>query len=190
MLGEKAWPDLRSAADALGRPIDHVYIMAPAEAVPAVIADCARARVPVGRLARGLSIPLDPAVRIDVLHPPPEGVPGAPAESNDQSLVLRVQYGAVALLLTGDLEEAGLPDLLDSGRELRAQVLKVPHHGSRLGAAGETFFRRVAPEIALLSVGQRAHLPSPETLEALRRTNTRVYSTRACGAIRVRTDGF
>ena len=47
VLGEKAWPDLRAAADALGRPIDHVYIMVPAEAVPAVIADCARARVPL-----------------------------------------------------------------------------------------------------------------------------------------------
>jgi acyl-CoA synthetase (NDP forming) len=47
VLGERAWPDLKSAAAALGRPIDHVYVMAPAEAVPAVIADCARARVPL-----------------------------------------------------------------------------------------------------------------------------------------------
>ena len=47
VMGEKAWPDLKSAAAAYGRPVDHVYIMAPADAVPAVLADCARARVPL-----------------------------------------------------------------------------------------------------------------------------------------------
>jgi len=53
VLGERAWPDLRAAAEAAkaaGAAIDHVYIMVPAEAVPAVIADCARARVPLATI--------------------------------------------------------------------------------------------------------------------------------------------
>ncbi|MGH6662645.1 MAG: acetate--CoA ligase family protein, partial [Rhodospirillales bacterium] len=50
VLGEPAWPDLRAAAEAAadaGGAIDHAYIMVPADAVPAVIADCARAHVPL-----------------------------------------------------------------------------------------------------------------------------------------------
>jgi len=53
VLGEKTWPDLRSAAEAAadaGGAIDHAYVMVPAEAVPAVIADCARARVPLATI--------------------------------------------------------------------------------------------------------------------------------------------
>ena len=128
-------------------------------------------------------------IGIDVLHPPPGLVPGAAADSNDNSIVLRLTRGAVSLLLTGDIEEAGLPWLLRAPDALRANVLKVPHHGSRLGEAGNAFFQAVRPEVALLSVGRVHHLPSAETLEALSRTGAVLLSTRDDGAIALRTDG-
>ena len=92
-------------------------------------------------------------------------------------------------MLTGDIEEEGLPVLLGSGRSLQSTVLKVPHHGSRLGSAGETFFGAVHPEVAVLSVGRLHHLPAQETLEALSRTGAVRYLTRDDGAVQIGTDG-
>jgi len=140
-------------------------------------------------LSSGMRLSGEPEVAIEVLHPPPGLLPGVAAKSNDNSLVIKVTKGSVALLLTGDIEEAGLPRLLEAKEALRADVLKVPHHGSRLGDIGQRFFNRVGPKIALLSVGRLHRLPASQTLEALRRTGAAVYSTRDHGALRVRTDG-
>jgi competence protein ComEC len=128
-------------------------------------------------------------VELEVLHPPPGLVPGAAPESNDNSVVLKVTKGSVSVLLCGDIEEAGLPWLLQAGRPLGSTVLKVPHHGSRLGTVGERFFDAVQPQIAILSVGRLHHLPTAETLHALQGTGARIYSTREDGAIHLRTDG-
>jgi competence protein ComEC len=145
--------------------------------------------VPGATLAAGLSLE-SAGVAIQALHPPLGLVPGVEPESNDNSVVLKLTYGAISLLLTGDVEEAGLPWLLGQGEAaLQSTVLKVPHHGSRLGRAGEAFFQAVHPRIAILSVGRAHHLPAPETLAALRRWRVPVYATREQGAIAVRTDG-
>ena len=114
---------------------------------------------------------------------------GVAPKSNDNSIVVRIVKGTVSVLLTGDIEEGGLPVLLGSGQLLPSTVLKVPHHGSRLGSAGEAFFHAVHPAVAVLSVGRLHHLPAPETLEALSRTGAAQYLTRDDGAIQIRTNG-
>ncbi|MBI2104282.1 MAG: DNA internalization-related competence protein ComEC/Rec2 [Candidatus Omnitrophica bacterium] len=146
--------------------------------------------VPETALAAGMTLGGGPGVRLEVLHPPLGLVPGTAPASNDNSLVVKAARGAVSFLLTGDIEEAGLPWLLraEDGR-LGASVLKVPHHGSRLGRAGEQLFRRVRPAFAVVSVGRAHRLPAPETLEALRGGGAVVVSTQADGAVRLRTDG-
>lgn len=126
---------------------------------------------------------------IEVLHPPRGLVPGVRPESNDNSLVLKLTKGSVSILLTGDIEEAGLPWLLGAGQDLRAAALKVPHHGSRLGGAGEALLRQVNPTVALLSVGRAHGLPAPEIVRALERAGVGLYTTRWDGAIHARTDG-
>ncbi len=140
-------------------------------------------------LTAGMMIGDDPDVEIAVLHPPRGLVPGSPPVSNDNSIVLKLTKGSVSVLLFADIDEAGLPWLIRQGAAIRATVLKVPHHGSRLGAAGNQLFDAVQPRIALLSVGRLHHLPAPETVEALRRRGITLYSTRTDGAIRLRTDG-
>jgi len=140
-------------------------------------------------VSAGMVIDGDRGVTIEVLHPPPGFVPGTSPQSNDNSIVLTLTKGAVKVLLTGDIEEAGLPWLLRAPDVLRATVLKVPHHGSRLGEAGHAFFEAVRPEVAVLSVGRLHHLPAVETLEALSRTGAMLLSTREDGAIALRTDG-
>jgi competence protein ComEC len=145
--------------------------------------------VPATVVAAGMRVEGDPAATIEVLHPPAGLVPGTAPESNDNSVVLRVTKGAVSVLLTGDIEEAGLPWLLAHEGALRSSALKVPHHGSRLGEAGARFFHAVGPSVAVLSVGRIHHLPAPETVRALEAVGAAVYSTKTHGAIRLRTDG-
>ena len=71
----------------------------------------------------------------------------------------------------------------------RAQVLKVPHHGSRLGVPGEQLFAEAAPRVAIISAGRLHHLPSAETLQALRAQGAAIFLTRDDGAVSLRTDG-
>ena len=112
-----------------------------------------------------------------------------PVSPNDASLVLQLTKGSVSILLTGDIDEKGLPFLVREAGKLRSTVLKIPHHGSRLGPVGEEFFSLVHPKLALLSVGRAHGLPSAETMHSLARRGILVFSTRQDGAIHLRTDG-
>ncbi|GAB6877225.1 ComEC/Rec2 family competence protein [Thermaerobacter litoralis] len=117
-----------------------------------------------------------------------DGTAPAPAGENDQSLVLRVACGGPRLLLVGDLERAGEEELLRRGVDLRADVLKVAHHGSR-GATTPAFLAAVAPRLAVVSVGPNPYgLPHVETLARLRRAGIPVLRTDRLGAIRIRAE--
>jgi competence protein ComEC len=128
-----------------------------------------------------------PAV-LEILHPPPGGLRESSRrpDANQASLVLRVRLGESAVLLTGDIGAEGEGVLLGSGRTLRAQVLKVPHHGSRT-SSGEVFVRAVGPESAVFSVGHRNRFrhPHAEVLERYRRMGVEVWRTDRDGAIRI-----
>jgi len=157
-------------------------------------------RIAQTRVSSGMRLDAEPGLAIDVMHPPRHLVPGAPAAGNDNSVVLKLRLGRASVLLTGDLEEAGIPVLLgapdtigsqgpEARRPLRATILKVPHHGSRLGDAGERFFNFVQPVVSIISVGRAHHLPAAETVDRLQRTGTALYSTAKDGMVTVRTNG-
>jgi competence protein ComEC len=105
---------------------------------------------------------------------------------NDASLVLKLGVGNQAALLTGDVERQGELLLLRRPAALRAQVLKVPHHGSRTSSM-EAFLAAVRPEVALVSVGYRNRFnhPHPEVVERYRALGVRLFRTDLHGAIRV-----
>lgn len=88
------------------------------------------------------------APRFDVLWPPDYVHEGG----NPASVVLRVEFGAASLLLTGDLDSAGERRLLELSPTLSAGLLQVPHHGSA-GSSTLAFVARVAPDYAVVSVG-------------------------------------
>jgi competence protein ComEC len=101
-------------------------------------------------------------------------------------VVLRVQSGDQAALLTGDLERSGEAALLGSGAAVAAQLLKVPHHGSRQSST-EAFLRAVGPTAALLSVGHRNPFrhPHPEIVARYQAAGIRVWRTDRNGSISV-----
>ncbi|OGB95885.1 MAG: DNA internalization-related competence protein ComEC/Rec2 [candidate division NC10 bacterium RBG_16_65_8] len=132
------------------------------------------------------------AAAIQVIHPGANDAdeaplrPGRKLGANDRSVVLRVQLQDQAILLTGDLERDGEAAILRSGTALKAQVLKVPHHGSRHSST-EALIGAVGPTAAILSVGHRNPFrhPHPEVLARYRAAGVRVWRTDRNGAIDV-----
>ena len=72
--------------------------------------------------------------------------------NNENSIVLRVDYGDTSFLFTGDMGVTAEDELVESGAKLDATVLKVGHHGSA-GSTGYVFLREVMPEYGVISVG-------------------------------------
>lgn len=127
--------------------------------------------------------------RVEVLAPCPG--PREDEGSNDNSLVMRVSYGARSVLFVGDLERLGEDTLLARSPErLRADVLKVGHHGSRTSTS-KVMLAAVAPRVAVISTGARNRFghPHPTTLVELQAAGVRTLRTDRCGSVVVRTDG-
>jgi competence protein ComEC len=142
------------------------------------------AGVPVVQLTAGQRLAWSGLV-IEVLAPDDEEVmPAAESdgtEINNASLVLRAVTPAGRVLLSGDVELAAQARLLDEHVDLSADVIKVPHHGSRY--TSPELFAAVRPRIAVVSVGagNRYGHPSPLTLRMLARMGTLVLRTDTAG---------
>lgn len=132
-------------------------------------------------------------VEISFLNPPAGG-PGAvqrnPTWLNNQSLVMRLRFKDITLLLTGDVEKEAEEGMVRKGHPLRAQVLKVPHHGS-FTSSTPRFLEKVSPSYAIISVGERTkgRLPHPEVIQRYEGLGSKILRTDQHGAITVVTDG-
>jgi competence protein ComEC len=116
---------------------------------------------------------------------PPEGT-----TVNDASLVVRATFGQRALLFSGDVEANGEGELVGRrvlGQNLAADVLKVPHHGSRTSSSAD-LLEAVAPHLAVMSLGwrNRFHFPNPDVLARYRSRGIRVLRTDRDGAVSLR----
>lgn len=111
-------------------------------------------------------------------------------DMNNWSAVTRIQYGDTAFLLTGDAEAQSEEEMLASGGNLKADVLKVGHHGS-ISSTTPSFLKMVAPKYAVISVGtgnDYGH-PHKETLTKLKNAGVQVYRTDMNGTIVFVSDG-
>ena len=111
-------------------------------------------------------------------------------DTNDTSIVLRIDYGETSFLFTGDMETGAERDLLDSGADVRATVLKAGHHGSDTSTSYQ-FLRAVMPQYTVISVGEGNSYghPSDEVLSRFRDAGTEVYRTDMQGHIIAKSDG-
>ena len=101
-----------------------------------------RKNIPYIVAEQGQTIDLDPSLRILVLSPPKERMDG---DLNTNSIVLKISYGTISFLFTGDAGTAAERELLMSGYSPRAQILKIAHHGSA-DASSASFLSGVRPE--------------------------------------------
>jgi competence protein ComEC len=123
-----------------------------------------------------------------VLGPPARLLQGTDDDVNNSSVVLRLVYGEISFLLTGDLAAEGEQAVLAAGAEVHATVLKVGHHGSD-GSSTQAFLAAVQPRLAVISAGADntyGH-PSPTTRRNL--ADVPVLRTDNNGDVRLHTDG-
>ena len=144
-------------------------------------------KIPIEHALRGKSFSLD-GVDGDFLWP--QTAPGEIATSakNNDSLVLRLHYGRLNILLPGDAEKQVEREILseNSAEELHSDVLKIGHHGSKNSTTPE-FLATVQPLVGIISAGEDnpyGH-PSPELLERLENAGVRVLRTDRDGAVHV-----
>ena len=132
----------------------------------------------------------DDGVTFRFYGPTPPYITGSRSDINSNSLVFRLEYGTFRMLFTGDAGAETEARLLASGDDLRAEILKVGHHGSAYGST-PAFVRAVSPHVALVSVGRHnlfGH-PSAQTIATLEAAGARVYRTDGDGALTVTSDG-
>ncbi|GAA2994972.1 competence protein ComEC [Actinokineospora diospyrosa] len=145
------------------------------------------ASVPLVSVAEGQRLTW-PGLSVEVLAPRGKETQGKEVRAgsdgtaiNNRSVVLRATTRAGRVLLTGDVELAAQADLLTAGVDLAAEVVKVPHHGSRYTAP--EFLAAVGARVALVSVGagNRYGHPSQRTLDVLTRRGAQVVRTDLSG---------
>jgi len=136
---------------------------------------------------RGMRLPVGDLL-ITVLNPAVPPMRGTAADENNNSIVLRLDYGQTSLLLTGDAEAEAEAAMIAAGLPLHADVLKVGHHGSN-GSTSAPFIAAVAPRLAVIQVGADNPFghPSPEVLKRL--AGVPVYRTDKQGRVEVVSDG-
>lgn len=120
-------------------------------------------------------------VEVRCLWPPPHT---EEAKENNQSMVMRLKYRGTAMLFTGDIEAKGEHELIATGADLRAAIVKVPHHGSATSSSA-SLIAAIRPQVAVISLGyfNRFHFPSADTVERYRQSGTLLLRTDQSGAV-------
>ncbi len=124
-------------------------------------------------------------VEFELLHPAPESYALEQFRTNDRSCVVRISTAGANVLLTADIESRSERELLAAAPDkLRAQVLVMPHHGSRTSSSPE-FVEQVNPDVALIAAGYRNRFghPNDEVLDRYRALGSRIYRTDRDGAL-------
>ncbi len=141
---------------------------------------------------RGASIDIGDNLTLEVLNPPLEAALRPDRDPNNDSVVLRLVYGNVSFLLTGDIEEQTERELIEGKHPIASTVLKVSHHGSR-HSSGPFFLRAVSPAVAVIQAGEenRYGHPHSEVIDRLRDhvSEDEIYVTSLNGTVELTTDG-
>ena len=151
------------------------------------------------RAVRGQTLDMGDGVRVTVLNPPPEnafgtsaayGTSSDDATLNNYSAALQVDYGGTRFILTGDAETDAEAAMLAAHGDLRCDVLKAGHHGSK-NATGDDWLGRLRPKQSVISCGRHNRFghPAPSTLARLAAHGVEVFRTDRQGAITFVSDG-
>lgn len=132
------------------------------------------------------SIDLGENTKISVFSP----IKDSYEDLNNYSPVIKIEYGNTSFLFTGDAQEDVEKDILANNEDIKADVLKIGHHGSSTSTS-EGFLAKVNPSISVVSVGKDNiyNHPSENTIKNLKKNNIITYRTDIDGTILLSSDG-
>lgn len=137
-------------------------------------------------------VDLGGGMTLDMLWPPPEyaGIQ-TKKDLNDTSVVAMLRFGADSMLLTGDMEGPEEDELLASGEDIHANILKVGHHGSRTSTSTGLLLA-VDPKVAVISAGRNNSFghPHASTIARLRQFGIPTHVTAWEGEVNLTMDGL
>ncbi len=148
-----------------------------------------RRGIPVIETARGDMFRFS-EVTVEILSPSPKTAETMSLSENNNSLVLKITYGERVFLFTGDIERETEELLLQQPENLRCDLVKVAHHGSKTSSS-EEFIRATGAGTAVISVGRDSPFghPHPEVMERWMNSGANTMTTGSRGTITVITDG-
>ncbi|MCQ2481461.1 MAG: MBL fold metallo-hydrolase, partial [Clostridia bacterium] len=109
---------------------------------------------------------------------------------NNSSLILKITYGSTSFLFTADAESDEEMAMLEQNIDLKSDVLRVAHHGSKYSSSTE-FLEAVSPRYAIISVGKNNDYghPHEQAIQRLEEYTSEIYRTDRCGTIKALSDG-
>ncbi|MCF6093883.1 MBL fold metallo-hydrolase [Microaerobacter geothermalis] len=132
----------------------------------------------------GVTLDWEPDAKVQMIAPVREY-----NDDNDMSAVLKLTFGEISFLFTGDAESKSEHDMINSKVDLKSDVLLVAHHGSK-SSTTEAFLDAVQPSYGVIQVGENNYgHPAPEILERLNKRGVKVYRNDLHGDIVFVTDG-
>ncbi|GIM30322.1 metallo beta-lactamase superfamily lipoprotein [Clostridium polyendosporum] len=143
-------------------------------------------KVTVIKAGMGNDINLGENTKVEVYSPVSEKY----NDLNDYSPIMKITYGKTSFLFTGDAEKLVEKEVLQKGHDVKADVLKLGHHGSTT-STGKEFLSKVNPKIGVISVGANNDYghPHKETLQSLQQANIKIYRTDKDGTVVLSSNG-
>jgi len=153
-----------------------------------ILQEIARQQIPITLAVAGQIFEFDDNTKLEILFPFESRVTDDPVDNNATSIVARLDYGNSSALFTGDADMSIEAELIAAGTNLRADILKLGHHGAATSTS-QDFLDAVQPDIALISAGldNKFGHPRPETMERI--TGLRIYRTDNMGSVHLMSDG-
>ncbi len=146
--------------------------------------------IPMKIVRKGKKVEVLPDLNMLVLAPIDPFIKGSRSDVNANSIVVKLNYKELSFLFTGDAEFETEERLLKYPDVLKADLLKVAHHGSR-HASSEQFLDQVQPKLALISCSENNSFghPAPETMDKFKARNIDAFVTAELGTLVIQSDG-
>lgn len=157
-----------------------------------IINKCKKKNIKIIVVERGDKLKIDKRTEFEILHPGERFLDDGKGGLNANAIVCKMNYklnnGKIfSILFTGDIEVEAEKELEQVyGKKLKADILKIAHHGSKTSSR-EKFIKLVSPKIALIGVGENNKFghPADITLERLEKENVKVYRADQMGEISI-----
>lgn len=157
-----------------------------------IINKCKKKNIKIIVIERGDKLKIDKRTEFEILHPGERFLDDGKGGLNANAIVCKMNYklnnGKIfSILFTGDIEVEAEKELEQVyGKKLKADILKIAHHGSKTSSR-EEFIKLVSPKIALIGVGENNKFghPADITLERLEKENVKVYRTDQMGEVSI-----